>query len=163
MHGKIVRVEVKNTGGSVAKGAYGKITVDHEPTDVLSAGVPTFITPESEGMRKIEREYVSWAVTPEARKIDLPVGGEPEMLMIVKLEHKDMPANEPNQSRRVAYFEIPSESGFHNPSNVESKSRATLAVRRYEGSIVVGADEVAPIQRDFVLLEQDEKPVLQLR
>lgn len=140
MHGDKIRVEIKNVGGSVSRGCYGRITINHTISDVLGRipPIPTFITPQS--YAQVDKESLCWAFAGNPPKIDIPIGGVPEMLEVARLVRAEIP-----------FFDIPSEDGWGQQHPDYRKSRIRLVAKTYSGELMVGAEDVEPIVRKFEL------------
>jgi hypothetical protein len=167
-HAGKIRIAVLNSGGSVAKGCYGKITINHTEEDVIDGinyGHCAYITPQN--FTQVDRGDVCWARGGNPARIDVPVGRVPEMLEVAELKSLRLvagrsPTNE--APAEIKAFVIPSEGqegvvgGWINP-------RVVLRPKNYTGTIFVGADNLEPIVREFVLIyvERDSTAHLEIR
>ena len=165
----IIRVSVTNIGGSVAKDAYGKITIEIRPEDVIDGRdlIPplvAFTTPKDYG--EIRGSNLSWRFSKNPAKINI-ARGISEMLMVVKLERNKVGI--PRQD----ILNIPSEEGFSDAESIEgiavgdvfAKSRVILKARTYTGTLTIGADDVAPSKettKAFKLVYSDINRILEL-
>jgi hypothetical protein len=167
MHENTIRVRVINTGGSVAKGSYGRITIEHTKEDVISYPVhPAFITPDS--YAKVDGGNLCWAFSKNPAQINIAIGAVPELLQIARLEA--IPNYAPGGIRLEdeVFFKIPSEEGWghirvdpYRPLafGISSRSRVLLKARTYTGMLIVGAEDLPPIAREIVLVYQPPKQV----
>lgn len=93
-------------------------------------GVPTFITPDE--YTQIDRTNLCWTFAGNPSRMNIPVGGVPEMLEIAWLQQWSREAPPPLTE---LYFNIPSEEGWgqfiDQWHSVEKKSRVTLRTRTY--------------------------------
>ena len=146
---------MRNIGGSVAKGSYGRITINHSREDVLDGRdltpIPIFalITPKDYG--EVKNESLSWAFSENPPTIPI-ARGQSEMLMVVSLEKNRIGIP------RKDLFNIPSEQGFSIAENEMAgfrpvkKSRVCLQARTYEGTLTIGAEDVLPTNRAIRLV-----------
>ena len=169
MHAGRIRVAIANTGGSVAKDCYGRITLDCTPQDVLLGAmysIPTFVTAEE--YTQIDRTSLCWSFAGNPHRMNMPVGGVPEMLDIACLQ-----VWSPDRTTNLVptpeiFFNIPSEQGwgqFEDQWNkVERKSRVVLRPRTYTGTLLIGGEDIQPITRTFVLgyIEGRREPYFEL-
>lgn len=162
-HAGAIRVQVKNTGGSVARGCYGRIAIDQEKDDVVNPdhyGRQTFVTPTAYTQ---VRGSVSWvyAGTPALAQMKIPVG-QFMLLEIARLEHLRVDDVQMETWLRksgmpvepIVAFNIPSEQGWGGDN---TKSRALLRARTYKGVLIVGSDNTSPIGKEIVLMYDLEK------
>jgi hypothetical protein len=149
----ILRVEIENTGGSVARNCYGKITIEHADDDVVYGHTPAFITPKF--LDRVEGMSLCWAVS-EKETRNIPRGGK-EMLMIARVESYPPPPS----------FNIPSDNGFGinlpvpsvtdlGSQWVEKKSRVFLKPKNYTGTLTVGSEDLLPVKKKFKLVYDDK-------
>lgn len=112
---------MRNIGGSVAKGSYGRITINHSREDVLDGRdltpIPIFalITPKDYG--EVKNESLSWAFSENPPTIPI-ARGQSEMLMVVSLEKNRIGIP------RKDLFNIPSEQGFSIAENEMARIQA---------------------------------------
>ena len=172
-----IRISIINSGGSVAKGCYGRITIDCKREDVLDPllhGISAFITPQE--YAPIEGANVCWAFAGNPYSKNISVGSVPEALDVVWLQEQTVGNRvllgnpSPNtisiEPSRLApnFFHIPSEAGWGVP-NSRRMSRVLLRPRTYTGKLLVGGEDVKPIVRAFVLgyIEHPSQVYFELR
>ena len=175
-----IGVQVINTGGSVAKACYGKITIEHTKDDVVSPSrfgvsdsVLAFITPDN--YAQVENAPLCWMKSKYPEELNIPMGSVPAILQVACLQQVQY--NEKPQSNfyPLSVFHIPSEEGWgddrwlsvttHGRQFAERHSRAFLRARTYNGILSVGAQDMPPIVRQFVLgyIEATKQAYFELR
>ncbi len=163
-YGDFIRVKIVNIGGSVARGVYGRITINNTREDICQTGVPTFIGSTRESYMQVDKAGLCWSISGNPFKINIPKGRIPETLDILKLGRA---SHIPSGFGNVAgvdvplHFEIPSEEGWGRQAEhagggtvmtkEAKKSRISILAKTYTGKLIIGADDVEPVERDFTL------------
>jgi hypothetical protein len=163
-HANYIRVKVKNSGGSAARGCYGKITIDHEKDDLVRLGGDSekaFVT--CDAYSQVRETNVCWAhagLPSNPDRITIPVD-QSEVLEIARYEM--LPVLCPVEGRPGVFargkemiFEVPSEQGWSG-SKLGAKSRVFLRAKTYTGELIVGSEDTGPLSAKIVLMYDSTK------
>lgn len=155
-----MRVEILNSGGSIATGSYGRITLQTmSKEDVLSEQEDAFITKAF--YRKVEGMNIAWANNRHETK-GIPTK-QSEMLLIARLETKQVLDPSKNYVTEVLpTINLSSGTGFERKSENEKPRVLLNTNKKYTGMLEVGAANVAPISTTFELFVQENKLYMQL-
>jgi len=167
-HSGRIRVAVVNSGGSIARGCYGKITIEHTREDVIDGtdfGIHTRITPTE--FMQVDRSDVCWARGGNPARIAIPRGENvPEMLEVAWLRELAFagPFIPAHPTGSVLAFYIPSE-GSEGAGGAWYIGRVLLKPKTYNGELFVGTNDLEPITKKFALVynERDRTAYLELR